>query len=643
MKKVIVLFAAMATFTAHAQTYFKGQVAPSKYTLAYNDSIRKLAQSFGDKDFEDAKRGLVVPVSQISYADYQKFYNDSTINPSLHRKFLLNKFAGLFEVIKGGVYQVRLGFGNIMFVKTKTGYVVIDTSSSNETAKVSYDLIKKYLGDFPVRAIIITHSHADHYGGVRGILDNVPNKGDSIPIIAPTGFYESAVSENVIAGVPMLRRSQYQFGGVLRRAQEKYTSLFYNTDVKKVGNDEFVSKTTSLEPATYELEKPEDTLVIDGYHFEFVQTPNTEAPSDQMIYSTEYNVLFPADNTILAFHNLLTPRGAKVRDGLAWAKYIDLALVKWGDKVQYLVGSHGWPEWGNENIKFFLRKQRDIFRYVHDQTLRLANEGLTPNEISNTLKLPEELSNYSPIREYYGRVDFNAKSQYQLYFGFFDGNPVNLSPLSPEDEAKGYVDAIGGADKVIALAQKAYDNGKFQWAATLLNNVIFSTPKNVKARKLLTDTYTQLGYQSESTTWRNFYLSAAYELQNGVDKLGNNLTFNAPYGKISLSKFFDVVATRINGYKLADKNIILEVNATDTGEKLQLVLEDGVLTNRTVASSDSPQLTITGPKSDIISLFTLKKGIDELTDLQFSGDKSAVQAILADFETPNLDFNIVEP
>lgn len=627
MKKIFILVAALSVYTAQAQTYFKGQVAPSKYTLAYNDSVNKIAQSFGDKDYQDATRGLVVPVKQLSYEDFKKFSNDPTINPSLNRYYLLNQISGLFEIIKGGVYQVRLGFGNIMFVKTKTGYVVIDTSSSNETAKASYDLIKKYLGDYPVRAIIITHSHADHFGGLHGILDNVPNKGDSIPVIAPRDFYESAVSENVLAGVPMWRRSQYQFGGVLSRALKK----------------EPIKYSSSLEPATLELSKDVDTLEIDGYHFEFLQTPNTEAPSDQMIYSTEYNVLFPADNTVRTVHNLLTPRGAKVRDGLAWAKYIDEALVKWGNKVQYLVGSHGWTEWGNENIKLYLRKQRDIFRYIHDQTLRLANEGFRPDEISNTLKLPRELSNYSPIREYYGRVDFNSKSQYQYYFGFFDGNPVNLSPLKPEEVAKGYVDAIGGAGKVIALAQKAYDQGKYQWAATLLNNVIFSTPNNAKARKLLADTYTQLGYQAESTTWRNFYLSGAYELQNGVDKVGDKLIGNNPYDKVSLNKFFDVVATRINGYKLASENAVIDVKTTDTGEKLQLVLEDGVLNNREVADDSNPQLTISGTKADIVSLFSQRKSLDDLTNLSWTGDKSIIQNILSANEKPNPDFNLVEP
>lgn len=539
---------------------------------------------FDDRtDFEDARRGFIATledpviraedghvVYDMSKYDFIDADAPASANPSLWRQGQLNQIHGLFEVVDG-IYQIR-GFdlSNMSLIRGETGWIVIDPLISAESARAALALANKHLGKRPVVAVIYSHSHADHFGGVRGVIDERDVKAGKVRIIAPEDFTDHAVRENVIAGNAMGRRASYMFGNLLPKnaAGNVGSGLGQTTSSGALG----LLRPTDTISATGQ------TITIDGIEIVFQLTPGAEAPAEIMFYFPQFKAFCQAEEINHTLHNLYTLRGAQVRNGLLWSKHIHDAIRLFGADAEVSFGSHHWPTWGNGAIVDFMKKQRDLYRYIHDQTLRLANHGYTMDEIAEMIELPAPLAQTFANRGYYGTLSHNAKAQYQLYFGWFDGNPANLNPLPPAEEGAKYVAYMGGADAVLAKARADYERGEYRWVATALNHLVFAEPGNQGARALLAVTYEQLGFQAESGPWRNFYLTGAQELRRGVAELPSPRTANRDIiSALPIELLFDYLAVRLNGPEAAGKSYIFNIDLTDTGETAALYLENGVL------------------------------------------------------------------
>ena len=626
---------------------------PSRFTKQANEQVLKTLPFDNKQDFEDATRGFIATIDEpaitgengkevygLAVWDFLKQEAPASANPSLWRQGQLNRIHGLFEVLPGKIYQIR-GFdlANMTFVRSDNGWIVIDVLLSKETALAGYNLLKKHVADLPVKAVIYTHPHVDHFAGIDAILENAPNQPNSIEIIGPKGFFEEAVSENLMAGVAMGRRATYMYGRSLPKNEKGNigTGLGQTTAVG----------TSGLVPPTREISEEGETLRIDGVEIDFMSVPGAEAPVEIMMYFPEMKAFCVAEEINHNLHNLLTLRGAKVRNGQLWSKYIDKAIVKCGDQVEVSFSTHHWPTWGNKKIVGYWEKQRDMYRYLHDQTLHLANQGYTPREIAEMIKLPEAIANEFANRGYYGTVSHNVKAQYQMYFGWFDGVPANLNPLPPTEEGKKYVEAIGGEEAVMEKAKEAYNQGEYRWTATLLNNLVFANPNHKAARQLLADTYSQLGYQAESGPWRNFYLTGAQELTNGIAGKGKTSSNIARMSQnLSLEMLFDMLAIQINGEKAADKDIIINVSLTDTKEQATLILKNGALSNRIGILHAAPTVSLKGDKQTIYTSFTQPESIManmQAKKLSVVGRLESLKDLFATFEAPDSYFNIIEP
>ena len=626
------------------------QTAPSSHTVAKNEEVKKRLNFANRQDFEDARRGFIATVEgdaildkdgKVSYTlvgwDFLDQEAPHSANPSLWRQSQLNRIHGLFEVVPGKIYQIR-GFdiANMTFVRTDNGWIIIDVTTADAPAKAGYDLVKKHVADLPVKAVIFTHPHADHYGGINAIFEGAPNK--DFPIIAPEGFMEAAQSENVMAGVAMTRRATYMYGMQLKPDATGFIGTGLGQTIAT--GPKGIAAPTDLISRTGEMR------TIDGLDMEFIYVPDGEAPVEIMIYFPKYKAFCNAEEMTCTMHNLLTLRRAKVRDGLGWSKAVDEAITRYGDEVEVCFASHNWPKWGNENVVDYWEKQRDMYRYLHDQTLHLANRGLTPDEIAEEMRFPESIDTVFNCRGYYGTISHNSKSQYQMYFGWFDGNPANLDPLPPVELGKKYVEAIGGAGKVIAIARKAYESGEYRWAATLLNNLVFADPSNKEARALLADTYTQLGYQAESGPWRNFYLSAAKELMNPQVDYTSKLVNLDVIRQMDTDMLFDYFAIQLSGAKAAGKEAVVNLRFTDTGERVSMILKNGVLTHRLDRREKDADLSLALSKMDFIRLFLGDASLGELRKadkVEVSGDASAFDKITSSLEPADPDFRIAEP
>ncbi|MGL4909290.1 MAG: alkyl/aryl-sulfatase [Bacteroidales bacterium] len=649
-KLLLIALAISMSTLSFAQT----QPDASLYTKQANEHVVKELDFSNTQDFKDANRGFIAKyegdflvgengknIYDLSAWNFLNAEAPSTVNPSLWRQSQLNKIHGLFEVVSGKVYQARgYDISNVTFVRTNNGWIVIDVATSKESAKVGYDLLKKHVADLPIRAIIITHPHPDHFSGVDAIIEGCPNKDKSkIEIIAPEGYFQEAINESLMAGVAMERRARFMYG------------YFLNRDGKgAVGSglgQTNSSGSRTLHQATREIKYTGEKLKIDGLEMEFMSVPGAEAPCEIMIYFPQFKSFCVAEEINRTLHNLVTLRGAKVRNGQLWSKYIDEALVRYGDNVEVSFSTHHWPTWGNKAIVDYWEKQRDMYRYIHDQTLHLANKGYTPKEIAEMIKLPKSISKEFANREYYGTVSHNAKAQYQLYFGWFDGVPANLNPLPPTEEGKKYVAAFGGAEVVLEKAKEAYEKGEYRWCATLINHLVFAQPEHKDARKILADAYYQMGYQAESGPWRNFYLQGAKELIEGVDtSIASLFDVESMIPNVSIEMLFDVVATKINGEKAADKDLIINIRITDTKEQASLILKNGALTNRPNVLHKNPHLTLSGSRRDIILSFalpqTLSKNIAD-KKIILNGKQDLLDALFSSLEPSNPYFNIVEP
>jgi alkyl sulfatase BDS1-like metallo-beta-lactamase superfamily hydrolase len=646
---------AIIAFGAGAVSPAAGQEAkPAEPAVsAANHAVLSQLPFANRDDYQDAARGFIgtIPDALVtgpggnivwSQRDYGFLDNDQapdTVNPSLWRQAQLNHRHGLFKVVDG-LYQIR-GFdiSNMTVIEGISGLIVIDPLLSVEPAKAALDLYIQHRPRRPVVAVIYTHTHADHWGGVKGVTNEADVASGKVAVIAPKDFLEHAVSENVIAGNAMRRRALYQFGPLLPKGERGQV----DTGLGKT----ITLGTTSLIAPTDLIHRSGETRTIDGVNIVFEMAPESEAPAELYMYYPEFKVLNMAEVATHNFHNLLPFRGAEVRDALAWSKYINEAASAFGDKTEVVIAQHHWPVYGGARVRNFLNNQRDLYKYVHDQTLRLLNQGFTAPEIAERLELPASLANAWENRDYYGTVRHNAKAIYQKYLGWYDGNPANLDPLPPVEAAKKYVAYMGGADAVIRHAREDFKNGEYRFVAELANKLVFADPANQEARELAADAYEQLGYLSESATWRNAYLYAAYELRHGAPKVGRGPAINPnTIDAIPTEMLFDLLGVQLNGPKAGGIHIVVNWNFTDAQKVYALALEDSALTytaNKQVAGADA-SLTLTRDTLNAIVLrrVTVSAAIQS-GQIKVTGEAGRVNELFSLFDTFNPNFEIVEP
>uniref|UniRef100_Q0HY94 Linear primary-alkylsulfatase n=1 Tax=Shewanella sp. (strain MR-7) TaxID=60481 RepID=Q0HY94_SHESR len=623
-------------------------------TIDANNSVKQSLPFSDKKDFENAQKGLIAKQDVVTIKNEQgdvvwdleqyKKYIDlnnpapDSVNPSLWRNAQLNMINGLFEVTDG-IYQVRgYDLSNITFIKGKTGWIVFDPLISQETAKAALDFVNEKLGKRPVVAVVYSHSHIDHFGGVRGIVDEKDVKAGKVKIIASHGFTEHAVSENVIAGNAMGRRAIFMYGALLPRNE-------FGGVNGGLGQTTSTGLATLIEPTDI-IEKTGDEMTVDGVKMVFQYTPGTEAPTEMNTWFPDKKALWMAENSTNTMHNILTLRGAQVRDALKWSGYLQDTIEMWGGDVKVKFQSHHWPIWGNADIVEYFKKQRDIYKYTHDQTVRLMNQGYTGEEISEIITLPKSLENNWNTRGYYGTLRHNSRAVYQRYMGWYDGNPSDLNNLPPTDAAVKYVEYMGGEKAAIDKAQADFDKGNYRWVAEVLKHVVFANPQSQQGKALLADAYEQLGYQSESGPWRSVYLQGAYELRNGAPSAGGVQTASPDIIKnMPPEMLFDYLAVRILPEKAEGKNFAINLNFTDLNEKYTLYLEDSVLIH-TKKQSDKPNVTLTLKKSvlDDVQLgnITLEKAIANGV-IQLNGDKEVFKDFVGMLDNFNFWFNIVTP
>jgi alkyl sulfatase BDS1-like metallo-beta-lactamase superfamily hydrolase len=643
-----------------------GHTAPSTATIKANKAVIEQLPFSNQQDFKDAKRGLIASLDSLVINNAQgervwdmdayKFMQyrgingnaPATVNPSLWRQANLNNIHGLFKVSEG-IYQLR-GFdlANMTLIEGDTGWIVVDPLTAKETSQFAFDFAQKHLGSKPISAILFTHSHMDHFGGALGLVTAEQVKQQGIRVIAPEGFMEEATSENIIAGLAMTRRSTYMYGRHLPRTERGHIG-------SGLGKGPAFGHFGILEP-TELVNHQTPILNVDGINIEFQFTPGSEAPAEFTFYLPDHNAFCGAEVVSRNMHNLYTLRGAKVRDALKWSSYIEQARNRFAETDIYF-GSHHWPMWGQDNIQHFLKLQRDSYKYIHDQSVRLLNDGATPSEVAEEITLPESLRTSFPNRGYYGTLKHNAKAVYQNYLGWYDANPANLDPLPNTESAARYMAMMGGIDRVISHAQIAFDNaeedlGAYRWVAELLNKAVFFDPDHSAAKALLAKTYDQLGYQAESAPWRDVYLSAAYELRHGSpDKgidvaLARDLLVETP-----IARFFDTMSVRLNGPKAEGESYVIKINFIDKDESYVLYLENSVLYHLTEQdwqmAEDKPiNATLNIKHEFFIDMLIGKAGLKKTLfsdDLSIEGSKLDLLSFLRLFDRPLGDFNIVTP
>lgn len=560
-----------------------------------------------------------------------------TVNPSLWRQSQLAAHHGLFKVMDG-IYQVRGYDLSVMSViEGDTGWILVDPLTATETAAASLKLVNDTLGERPVTGVLYTHSHADHFGGARGVITD-EQVAAGVPVLAPIGFSESAVSENLIAGNQMSRRATMMFGNTLPRSTTAHVGSGLGPGLP--------NGTVSLLLPTEEIEGRGTVRVIDGVTFEFIDAAGTEAPAEFMFYLPEKRALCTAEVATATFHNVLTPRGAKVRDALKWSRAIDYVLAEYGETSDVVFASHHWPTWGQENVAQFLAGQRDIYRYVHDQTLRNANAGATMVEAAEAVEEPGFQGADFATRGYYGTLNHNAKAVYQHYFGWWGGVPADYNRLPHEVTATRYVDAMGGADKVLEIGQDAFASGDYRWAAEVFNHLVFADPDNQEGRDWLSATYEQLGFQAESGAWRSYYLTGAAELRRGVPDIGNPNLGNPDFLKAVPSlDLFDALAVRYNPNEMDKDPFVVVFTFPDRDETISLLVEASVLVPRAGATED-PAATVTINRTDLDRLIlgeAAPLGLITGGKMKISGKRSAVSDMFDALDQPDFWFNTVTP
>lgn len=585
----------------------KGKL-PSTYTIELQNQLRKSLPFDDKRDFEEAKKGFIAAPSykQImaeaghvawDMASYEFLLQDKefdSIHPSLQRQAVLNMAYGLYEVLPDKIYQVRgYDLANITFIKSNTGWIVFDPLTAKETAAAALKFINEQLGERPVVAVVYSHSHADHFGGVRGVVDEVDVNSGKVKVIAPVGFMDHAVSENVYAGNAMNRRLFFQYGVLLPRSPFGHVdqSIGKNTAAGNLG----------LIPPNVIVSDDIEEMSVDGIKMVFQNTPGTEAPAEMNTYFPDMKAFWAAENITGTVHNIYTLRGALVRDALEWSKQINKALYLFGQEAEVMFASHSWPRWGNDRVQEVMRAQRDIYANLNNEVLHLANQGVTINEIHNVYQPPQSLQQQWSAHSYHGSEEHNSRAVVNRYLGYWDGNPATLIPLSPADSAPLYVEMMGGSKPILAKGRALYEQGKYRHAQEILNKLVYADPENQVAKDLLADVFEQIGYQQESPSVRNSFLAAAYELRSGIPE-GASPKSSGPdmIRAMTTELWLDFLGIRLDSKKAGNNAFTINLVTPDNGEEFVVELSNGTLTNIKGFQAEAPDLTVTINREDLL-------------------------------------------
>lgn len=625
---------------------------PTEKTAALNATVASVLPLQDTADRNNVEHGLLARPERVLItdkngrkvwdgADYDFLHSEApaSVNPSLWRHAQLENSPGLYE-LRDGLYQVR-GFdlATMTVVRGETGWIIIDPLTNIESARAALNLVTEVLGDRPVTAMIYTHSHKDHYGGAAGVISPEEAAERNVPVVAPAGFIEEVVSETIIAGPAMNRRRSFHFGTNLEKGPRGHVN-------NGIGISTGQGSSVLIAP-TLDVTHTGQEMVLDGVRIIFQMTPDAEAPAEMMFWFPQLKALCVAENCNATMHNLYTLRGAQVRDALAWSDYIQQSLHMFGDDAEICFGSHSWPTYGGTAIRKFLTNQRDLYRYLHDQTMRLANHGYSANKIAQELELPPSLATDFSCRGYYGSVSHNAKAVYQRYLGWFDGNPAALDPLPFDESAQRTIQYMGGVDAVVARAREDFEAGDYRWVAEILNRALFAAPDHVEARQLLAQTYDQLGYQAESASWRNFYLTGAVELREGVPQgIGPSAQSQlAILQALPTAELLNWIGVRLNGPRAAGNDIKLELTFPERSECWSL----GV-SNATIHYWPEPdataQIRLSMPRAlfeeTLLGIQSVQEAIKDPA-VNFSGEASVYSAFVDLLDTFTVDFPVVEP
>ncbi len=616
--------------------------APSNHTLDILKQARAGLPFADTRDLDEQKRGLIAPMKDLKIMadaghaawDMERFQfldkqdEFDSIHPSLLRQSKLNNNYGLYEVMPG-IYQVR-GFdlSDITFVRGKTGWIVFDPLVSEEPVRAAWKLFQQHVGQgLPVSAVIYSHTHGDHWGGVRGIVNEADVRSGKIPVIAPIDFMDFTISENVYAGNAMNRRLFFQYGLLLPASPHGYVG-------QGLGQAVSAGRTGLIAPTRY-VEKPIEEFDVDGVRMIFQNTPNTEAPREMNTYIPDMKALWMAENVIASLHNIYTLRGAPVRDPLNWSKYIGKSLYRFGLEAEVMFASHHWPRWGNARIQEVLRGQRDLYAHMNNQVLHFANQGVTINEIHNVYEVPKGLQAKWFCRGYHGSPQHNSRGVIQRYLGFWDCNPTTLIPLSPRDSAPLYVEMMGGSSKIMARGQQLFNDGQYLLAQEIVNKLVQAEPQNQMAKDLLADIFEQLGYQQENPGLRNSFLAGAYELRSGIPQ-GETASSSSPdvIRAMSTELFLNFLAIRMDSRKAEGMQFTMNFITPDNGEKFIVELENATLTNIKGFQANNPDLTLTINRSDLEKTMTGEKTLDaQLADgtAKFEGNVAILKQLASTF------------
>jgi len=645
----------MSTGRAPLPEHLRARKGASEHTLRAQRAVREALPFEDRRSFDDAARGFIASLTPLTIphdrgrrpafdlSTVQRFLDaqaPDTVNPSLWRQAQLNALHhGLFEVTDG-LYQVRsFDIANMTLIRGNTGWIVVDPLTSAETSRAALALANEHLGERPVVAVLHTHSHADHFAGVLGVVTPEQVESGAVMVVAPEHYVDESLSENVLAGNVMNRRATYMYGNLLPHAIDAFVTTGLGAALS-MGSTGFVVP-NDIVRATGE------TRTLDGVEFEFQMTPGTEAPAEFVFYLPQFKALCMSEITSHHLHNVYTPRGAQVRDALAWSAQINEAIELFGERLEIQFACHHWPIQGRCAAVAYLEKQRDLYKYIHDQTLRLANHGYTKEEIAEQLTLPDALGREFSNRGYYGSVHHNARAVYVKYLGYFDGNPATLHPLPPAEAGRRYVEFMGGADAVVAKARSSFEAGDYRWVAEVLNHVVMAEPEHEAARALLADALEQMGYQAESAPWRNFYLCGALELREGLPE--TDTPFRASEGMargMPIDNLFQTLAVRLNGPAAEGVRLALNLDFTDLDRRYLLSIDNSVLHAFPGRWSDVAEAGLTITALDFKRLMMGLVEAPELLEdgrLQVAGDAGALARLGALFDRFERRFPIVTP
>ena len=623
----------------------------SEFTIASNKTFADNLDLDNQQDFKDARRGMIaeapntalisksgVQVWDAGAYDFIQGEAPDTVNPSLWRQAKLNNIRGLFKVDEG-IYQLR-GFdlANTSLIKGDTGWILVDPLTTMETTEAAMAFAEQHLGDIKLTGVIFTHSHIDHFGGVLSLINSQQAADNNVPIIAPAGFMEESTSENIIAGPAMTRRGVYMFGNSLPRSAEGHVDA-------GLGKQVIYGSTSILQP-TLVIDQPEMALSIDGVEFEFYNMPGSEAPAELTFYLPEHKAFCGAEVLSHVMHNVLTLRGAKVRDALLWSDYIGQSIDRL-DQVEVFFNSHHWPTWGHDRIITQMEQQQDMYKFTHDQTVRLANLGYTPSEIAERLRLPKSLAGNFHLRGYYGTLSHNSKAVYQHYFGWYQGNPAQLNPLPPEQSSVRYVEFMGGAEAILHKASESMQRGEYRWVAEVLNHLVFAQPDNDAALQMLAYAYRQLGYQAESGPWRDIYLSGALELQSeSREQFYDPGLARAFVQQVPLMQFMKALSVRLDAEKAEAELLVINMLFTDQQQNFVLTVRNSVLHYQQLPAANNADASIALTKNLFVDLLLGQVGIQQLLttdELQVDGSVLKLLKFFSLLGESNDNFNIVTP